>query len=64
VIRFDCISESGMLSSRLGPVTPERGGRAKRLFALRPAGLERLRSTRALFQSMSCGFEDLLDVEV
>lgn len=60
---LDRLERKGYLSSRMGSVTHERGGRAKRFFRLEPAGLERLRATRALFQSMSRGFEELLDQE-
>ena len=60
---LDRLERKGLVRSRMGTVTRERGGRAKRFFRLEPAGLERLRATRALFQSMSRGFEDLLDQE-
>ena len=57
------LERKGLVSSQLGAVTPTRGGRAKRFFIIEPAGLERLRTTRALFRSMSHGLEDLLDQE-
>ena len=34
------LEQKGLLASRLGDSTPERGGRAKRFFKLKPAGLE------------------------
>ena len=58
---LDRLERKGFVRSELGEVTHERGGRAKRYFSIEPAGLERLRSTRALFREMSHGIEDLLD---
>lgn len=55
------LERKGWVRSRMGEATAERGGRAKKFYALEPAGLARLRSTRALFHSMSRGFEALLD---
>jgi DNA-binding PadR family transcriptional regulator len=60
---LDRLERKGLVRSRVGTVTHERGGRAKRFFRLEPAGLERLRATRALLESMSRGFEDFLDQE-
>ena len=58
---LDRLERKGLVRSVLGEVTHKRGGRAKRYFTIEPAGLERLRSTRALFREMSHGLEDLLD---
>ena len=56
---LDRLERKGLVRSRLGEVTHERGGRAKRYYAIEAAGLERLRSTRALFRAMSHGLEDV-----
>ena len=51
----------GWIRSRLSEPTPERGGRAKRYFALAPKGIERMRETRAALVSMWEGVEPELD---
>lgn len=38
--------EKGMLSSRIGEPTSERGGRAKKFFQVEPRGFERLEHAR------------------
>src|SRR5262245_28034985 len=42
----------GLISSRLGDATPERGGRAKRYFQVSAEGIERLRESRRALCSM------------
>ena len=42
----------GLLVSRLGEATEERGGRRKRLYRLTSAGLEALRETRTVHDVM------------
>ena len=54
------LEAKGFLSSRLGDPTPERGGRAKRLFALTPAGLAEVREAWRVVNRMAEGLEDLL----
>jgi DNA-binding PadR family transcriptional regulator len=46
------LEEKGLLRSRLGEATPERGGRAKRFFKLTPAGARQLRGARDAFVQM------------
>jgi DNA-binding PadR family transcriptional regulator len=55
------LEQKGLVSSRLGESTPERGGRAKRYFRLRPAGLRALRESRAMFLSFWRDYEAILD---
>ncbi len=55
------LERKGLLTSRLGDSTPERGGRAKRFFKLRPAGLKALRDSRAMFLDLWRDYEGLLD---
>src|SRR5437763_16685179 len=43
------LEQKGLVASRLGESTPERGGRAKRFFKLKPAGLQALPEARATF---------------
>lgn len=42
------LEEKGYARSRLGEATAERGGRAKRLFAVTPEGVEALETRRAV----------------
>ena len=51
----------GLVSSRLGEPTPERGGRAKRYFTLERAGLRALQDSRAALLRMWNRHEPLLD---
>jgi len=46
------LEAKGSLTSRMGDPTPERGGRAKRLFKLTPAGARQLRQAREAFVQM------------
>jgi len=46
------LAVKGLVSSALGEATPERGGRAKRLFQVTGAGVEALNRTRADLASM------------
>jgi PadR family transcriptional regulator, regulatory protein PadR len=55
------LEQKGLVTSRLGESTPERGGRAKRYFRLRPAGLRALRESRAMFLSLWRDYETILD---
>ena len=42
------LEQKGLVTSRLGESTPERGGRAKRFFKLKPSGLRALRDSREI----------------
>ena len=46
------LAEKGLVSSKLGAPTAERGGRARRYFHATPKGLERVRETRAALTRM------------
>lgn len=46
------LRRKGLVRSDLGDPTPERGGRAKRFFALEPAGAEALRQSREMFGTL------------
>jgi PadR family transcriptional regulator PadR len=43
---LDRLERNGLVRSRLGQATPQRGGRAKRLFEVTSAGLRAVRATR------------------
>ena len=55
------LEQKGMVSSRLGDPTPERGGRAKRFLRVEPPGLGALREARAEWEAMSAGLDGLLE---
>src|SRR5262245_4984368 len=46
------LQAKGLLKSRLGEATPERGGRAKRYFRVTKAGLRQLHTSRTALVSM------------
>jgi hypothetical protein len=50
-----------LVTSKLGDSTPERGGRAKRFFTLKPTGLKALRESRAMFLDLWRDYESVLD---
>lgn len=55
------LEAKGFLSSYFGPATPQRGGRAKRFFAVEPQGLAVLRATRNALRRMWSGLEPMLE---
>ena len=55
------LEQKGLVTSRLGDSTPERGGRAKRFFRLKPAGLRALRDSREMFLGLWRDYETILD---
>lgn len=57
------LEDKSMLSSRIGEPTPERGGRAKRYYAVRTDGLAVLRAARRDWEAMVEGFEAVLEAE-
>jgi PadR family transcriptional regulator PadR len=54
---LDRLEEKGYVTSRFGDPTPERGGRSKRYFRLRPVGLRALRASRDALAAMWEGLE-------
>jgi DNA-binding PadR family transcriptional regulator len=55
------LEQKRLVVSRLGDSTPERGGRAKRFFKLKPAGLKALRESRAMFLKLWRDYETVLE---
>ena len=55
------LEQKGLVTSRLGESTPERGGRAKRFFKLKPPGLKALRESREMFLNLWRDYESVLD---
>lgn len=60
-IALQRLEAKGLVRSRLGEPTAERGGRARRYFHLQPAGLDALRESRKALVSMWADFEHRLD---
>src|ERR1035437_8292602 len=55
----DRMEEKGVVRSWLGEATPQRGGRAKRYFALTKAGLAAVVSAQRAYQSLLNGLDIL-----
>ncbi len=53
----------GLLRSWEGDPTPQRGGRRRKFYALRPAGVAALRHSYHAFRSMTEGFEARLETK-
>jgi len=62
-VTLDRLERKGMLVSGLGEPTPERGGKARRLFSLEPDGVAALRASLREIHSMTAGLADRLDGE-
>jgi PadR family transcriptional regulator, regulatory protein PadR len=54
---LDRLETKGYLRSRLADPTPERGGRAKRYYTLRPAAVEALKESRRALVALWRGLE-------
>lgn len=49
---LDRLEERGLVKSRVGEPTAERGGKAKRFFRVTAAGLQRVRATQQAFTAL------------
>ena len=49
---LDRLESKGLVSSKLGQATPERGGRAKKLFRVEPEGVRALEEARHTLETM------------
>jgi PadR family transcriptional regulator PadR len=54
---LDRLEAKGYVTSRFGDPTPERGGRSKRYFKVRPLGLRTLQASREALTAMWEGLE-------
>lgn len=52
---LDRLEERGLIASSLGDPTPERGGRAKRIFTVTGRGLKAVRDTRQALVNLWTG---------
>lgn len=59
-VTLDRLERKGLLTSDMGEPTPERGGKAKRLFSLEPDGVAALRASLGEIRSMTAGLADRL----
>ena len=57
---LDRLEDKGYISSAFSDPTPERGGRSKRYFTVRPRGLRTLRASRQALSAMWEGLEPLV----
>ena len=58
-LALDRLRQNGLVASRLGESTPERGGRAKKLFSVTPNGLRAIRRTQRAFVALWNGIPEL-----
>ena len=54
---LDRLEEKGLLTSRFGDPTPQRGGRAKRYFKVSASGLEAVARAQRCYQRLLEGLE-------
>jgi PadR family transcriptional regulator PadR len=55
---LDRLEQKGLVRSTLGPSTPERGGKRKRLFAVTPEGVRLLKDARRVRERIWRAIED------
>src|SRR5262245_20040184 len=60
---LDRLERKGLLKSWTGDPTAERGGRRRKFYALRPAGVSALRHAWRTFTAMADGLERRLDAK-
>lgn len=60
---LDRLESKGLLRSWVGEPTAQRGGRRRKFYALRPAGLAALRLAYRAFRSMADGLEGRLETK-
>ena len=60
---LDRLESKGLLRSWVGDPTPQRGGRRRKFYALRPAGSAALRQAYRAFTAMAAGLERQLEVK-
>lgn len=58
-LALDRLCQNGLASWQLGDPTPERGGRAKKLFSVTPAGVRAVRRAQQSFMALWKGIPEL-----
>lgn len=56
---LDRLERNGLVTSKVGDPTPERGGRAKRFFTVTPAGLRAIKGTQKALIALWQGLPEL-----
>jgi PadR family transcriptional regulator, regulatory protein PadR len=59
---LDRLESKGFLKSWVGDPTPQRGGRRRKFYALRPAGVAALRQAYRAFTGMAEGLQSRLEL--
>jgi len=60
---LDRLESKGLLRSWVGDPTPQRGGRRRKFYALRPAGVAALRRAYQAFTGMADGLQNWLEAK-
>ena len=60
---LDRLESKGLLQSWVGEPTAQRGGRRRKFYALRPAGVAALRQAYRAFAAMTVGLEGWLEAQ-
>jgi PadR family transcriptional regulator PadR len=60
---LDRLESKGFLKSWVGNPTPQRGGRRRKFFALRPSGVAALRQSYRAVTAMAEGLQGRLEVK-
>ena len=60
---LDRLESKGLLKSWVGDPTPQRGGRRRKFYALRPAGVAALRQAYQAFTAMADGLQARLETK-
>jgi PadR family transcriptional regulator PadR len=60
---LDRLERKGLLKSWIGDPTPQRGGRRRKFYALRPRGVAALRQSYHTFTAMADGLQTRLEVK-
>jgi PadR family transcriptional regulator PadR len=60
---LDRLESKGFLKSWVGDPTPQRGGRRRKFYALRPPGVVALRQAYRAFHAMADGLESRLELK-
>lgn len=60
LITLERLEDKELVASRYGDATPERGGRAKRYFRVKPRGIVAVREALARIQTMTTGLDVVL----
>lgn len=59
-VAMERLSEQGLVTSRFGETTPQRGGRRKKYYRLEPAGAEALQRSYETLTRMAAGLGEKL----